>query len=114
MALRLAAQARSLGHLAETATAVVVKQPVALPGRARVHVEDVGLHEYVEPPVAVIVAERAHPARVIEREPAGRRLLAKRAVALIDIEQVRRSVTANVQIKPAVVVHIGKRDTLLP
>ena len=114
MTLRLAKDAGFVRDIGEGAVAVVVEEMVALAVGPAFRVEDVGLDVDVEPAVAVIVAECRHAARIVQRQAAGRPLLLEGAVPLIDIEKIGRTEAADVEIQPAIVVHIREGRPLLP
>ena len=114
MPLRFAGDAGGGGDIRERAVAVVVEKIIRLAVGVRGCIEQVGVDVHVEPAVAVIIGEGRHAAGVLERESARRRLLLEGAVALVDEKLVGRAQAADIEVEPAVVVHVGKRRTLLP
>ena len=114
MTLRFAEDASLVGRVGERTVAVVVVEVVALAVGPALRVEDVGLDVDVEPAVAIVITERRHVARVVQREAAGGRLLGEGAVALVDIEEIGRTEAADVEVEPPVVVHVGEGRTLFP
>jgi len=77
-------------------------------------VEQIGGDVDIEPAVAVVVAKRRHDGRILHVEPVGVGHLLERPVPLVDIEQIRGVVPADIDIQPAIVVHVDKRNSMLP
>jgi hypothetical protein len=101
-------------HVGERAVAVVVEEIIPLALRMGRRVEHIGLDEDIEPAVAIVVAEVGHDAAVRHVEPVRVRLLLERAVALVDVEQVRRIEPADVDVQQPVIVHVDECRALLP
>ena len=102
----LAGNARPRRDVGEGAIAVVVEEVVPLAVRVLGAVEDVRLDEDVEPAVAVVVAEGGHGAGVRHIEAVGVRHLLERAVALVDVEEVRRVEPADIDVQETVIVEV--------
>src|SRR5271166_2922983 len=113
MSLRLSAYPGSFGHVGESSVAVVVEEIVPLAVRMA-GVQQVGLDEDVEEPVAVVVAEGRHHGRVLYRESPGLGLLPERAVTLVDVEEVRGAEAADINVEEPVVVDVRKCCAMLP
>ena len=112
VALGEAPDAGLVRDVGERAVAVVVKQVVAAPERTLREIEDVGDDIAVEVAIAVVVREGGHDGGILHIEPVLVGALGEGAVAVVDEQQVRGVVAADVEVGPAVLVdvHHGGAD----
>ncbi len=97
------------GDIGEGAVAVVVEQVSRAPLRGLGKIEDVGDDVAVEETVAVIIGEHGMNAGVRDIEAIVVGAFGERSVAIVDEQQVRRVVAADVKIGPAVLVDVHRR-----
>ena len=114
MTAGFAGDAGAVGHVREGAVAVVVKQITALPVGCRPRCQQVGRDVDIEPAVAIVVAERRHDRGILHGQAVGVGLLLEGAVALVDVEQIRRVEPADIDVEQPVVVHVDERRALFP
>ncbi len=114
MPLRLPGNPRAFGHIGEGTVAVVVEQVVFLTVRMFVEIQQIGLNKDIKPAIAVVVAKGRHDGSIIHIEPVGMGHFLEGSVALIDIKEVGGIEPADVNVQPAVVIHVDKSCALLP
>ena len=87
---------------------------IGLALRMRPRIQDVRLHENVDPSVAVIVAKRRFHTAVNQGQAALRRLLLEGAIMLIYLEEIGGAHATYIKIEIPVVVDIDKNRALVP
>src|ERR1039457_136885 len=114
MPLALPGDAGALRDIREGPVSVVVEQVVSLALRVHAGVLQVGLDENAQPAVPVVVAEGGHAARVLHIQPVGMGHLPEGPVPLVDVEEVRGSEAADIDVQPAAVVYVDEGGALVP
>ena len=106
VALRQTPDAGRLRDIGESAVAIVVEEivPAALRGLGKI--EDVGDEIAIELAVAIIVGEDRVDGGILDVEAVGLGALGEGAVVVIDEEQIRQVVAADINVRPAILIDV--------